>query len=183
MERLSLFLIGIFTAMAVQADMAGSADHPAIPRVAGSEMLGYAQSEYDAANVLSADAQGKLAVQNPEGARTRMLYVMKPGDTPTMVMRNYAVALEELGEVTEVYSCRNDCRAHTFSTTLWTRDTMLPTEGLPQTLLPARVYAQLRFCALSLCAGRDERIEISRRRIFRGDRREQPQCGFPQPPP
>lgn len=131
MDRIISLALGLLLAgLAQAADMTGSADHPSIPRVAGSEIAGYAHSEYDAANMLLADAQGKLVVQNPEGTRTRILYVLKAGDTPTMAMRNYEVALGELGEVTEVYSCRNDCRGHTFSTTLWTRDTMVPTEGL-----------------------------------------------------
>lgn len=130
--RIGLVLTGLFMAQLAQADMPGSADHPEIPRVAGSEIFGYAYADYDAGNLLRENAAGKLVVDHPEGARTRILYIAKPGDSPVMVMRNYAVALEELGEVTEIYSCRNDCRAHTFSTTLWTRETMLPTEGLPQ---------------------------------------------------
>jgi outer membrane protein OmpA-like peptidoglycan-associated protein len=130
--RIGLLLVGMLVAQISQADMTGSADHPDIPRIAGAEIYGYAYADYDAGNLLKEDGEGKLAVEHPEGARTRILYIAKPGDTPIMVMRNYTVALEELGEVTEIYSCRNDCRAHTFSTTLWTRDTMPPTEGLPQ---------------------------------------------------
>lgn len=130
--RIGLLVAGLFLVQIAQADMSGSADHPGIPRVAGSEIYGYAHADYDAGNLLRENEAGKLVVDHPEGARTRILYIAKPGDTPIMVMRNYAVALEELGKVREIYSCRNDCRAHTFSTTLWTRDTMLPTEGLPQ---------------------------------------------------
>ena len=130
MRLMGIFLILIAIAIPAQADMGGSADHPRIPRVAGAEIYGYAHSEYDAATMLTEAAPGKLVVKNPEGVRTRILYVAKPGDTPTMVMRNYAVALDELGEVREIYSCRNSCHGHTFSTTLWTRETMVPTEGL-----------------------------------------------------
>ena len=130
--RKGVWLLLLFAAGSVQADMVGSADHPEIPRVAGSEIIGYARSEYDVGTLLREDDSGNLVVDGPEGVRTRILYLAKPGDSPVMVMRNYAAALEELGEVTEVYSCRNDCRAHTFSTTLWTRETMVPTEGLPQ---------------------------------------------------
>jgi len=129
--RIGLLVIGLLAMQIAQADMTGSSDHPAFPRVAGSQIFGYAYSDFDAGNVLKENEAGKLVVDNPEGARTRILYIAKPGDTPVMVMRNYAVALEELGEVSEIYSCRNDCQAHTFSTTLWTRETMVPTEGLP----------------------------------------------------
>ncbi len=134
MRRIGLIIISLLTALTAQADMDGSADHPDIPRVAGAEILGYAYSDYDGATLLQEDAEGKLVVERPEGSRTRILYAMKPGDTPTMVMRNYDVALNELGEVTEIYSCRDDCRGHTFSTTLWARQSMVPTDGLPHPL-------------------------------------------------
>ncbi len=130
--RAAFLMLGLLAAQITLADMPGSADHPDIPRVAGSEIYGYAYADYDAGNLLRENEAGKLEVDHPEGARTRILYIAKPGDSPVMVMRNYAVALEELGEVTEIYSCKNDCQAHTFSTTLWTRETMVPTEGLAQ---------------------------------------------------
>lgn len=130
--RIGLIILGLMASFAALADMAGSGDHPKIPRVEGAEIFGYAQGEYDAGTLIRDDGAGKLVVDAPEGARTRILYIAKPGDSPVMVMRNYAVALEALGEVTEVYACRNNCRNHTFSTTLWTRESMVPTEGLPQ---------------------------------------------------
>ncbi len=134
MGRIALLIAGTLAALSAQADMQGSADHEAIPRVAGAEIYGYAYSEYDAGTFVQEDAGGKLVVERPEGSRTRLLYVMKPGDTPTMVLRNYEVALGELGEVTDIYSCRANCRGNTFSTTLWTNDTIVPTEGLQHPL-------------------------------------------------
>ncbi len=113
------------------ADMPGAGDHPSIPRVAGSEILGYAHSDYDAGSFLTEDADGKVMVVRPEGRRTRILYVAKAGDTPLMVHRNYQAALGELGEVEGVYDCATTgCSGHMISTTLWTRDTMIPTPGL-----------------------------------------------------
>jgi len=87
--RCTLVLLGACVALPLQADMQGAADHPDIPRVAGAEIIGYAHSDYDAGTLLRADAEGKLVVEQPEGSRTRILYAMKPGDSPTMVMRNY----------------------------------------------------------------------------------------------
>lgn len=130
MRLIAIILILFAVSFPAQADIRGSADHPAIPRVAGAEIYGYAYSDYDAGTMLAEGEPGKLIVKNPEGVRTRILYVTKPGDTPTMVMANYAVALSELGEVSEIYSCRNNCRSHALSTTLWTRETMVPTESL-----------------------------------------------------
>ena len=131
MRYVSLLLV-LWAGASAWADMPGSADHPQIPRVAGAEIFGYAFSEYDAGTMLREAQPGQLVVERPEGSRTRILYIAKDGDSPIMVMRNYAAALDDLGDVTEVYACRDSCRGHTFSTTLWTRDSMLPTEGLAQ---------------------------------------------------
>ncbi len=114
------------------ADMPGSADHPAIPRVAGAEIRGYAYSDYDAANLLSADPSGRIVVEHPEGKRTRILYINKAGDTPLMVQKNYAAALLDLGEPQEIYACSDDCNSQAIATTLWSRDTMLPTHDIAQ---------------------------------------------------
>lgn len=118
-------------AAAHAADMVGSSDHPSLPRVSGSEVLGYAFSDYDAGSFLEADTDGKVTVRHVEGKRTRILYLAKPGDTPLKVQKNYAAALADLGEVEERYSCTaTECSNHIIATTLWTRDTMLPTEGV-----------------------------------------------------
>ncbi|ANM29602.1 hypothetical protein ABI59_08450 [Acidobacteria bacterium Mor1] len=112
------------------ADMADSGDHARIPRVSGSEIIGFDQVPYDAGAFLSAGDDKKPAAVHAEGARTRILYLNKSGDTPLMVQKNYETALADLGDVEEVYVCRNDCSGHILSTTFWTRETMLPTDGL-----------------------------------------------------
>ncbi|MES9923051.1 MAG: OmpA family protein [Candidatus Thiodiazotropha endolucinida] len=112
-------------------DMPGSSDHPQLPRVAGSEILGYDFNDYDAANFLKADASKKITVVNPEGKRTRILYLAKSGDKPLVVQKNYAVALSELGNANEIYSCKNKgCKSNLLANTLWSRHTMIPTKGL-----------------------------------------------------
>ncbi len=117
------------------ADMPGSGDHPGIPRVAGAEIIGYERSDYDAGTFLYEDEGKKVAVRGAEGARTRILYVAKEGDKPLLVQRNYEVALGELGAATDVYACRDKaCNAHMLTTTLWSRDAMVPTEGLKHPL-------------------------------------------------
>ncbi|MEW8557884.1 MAG: OmpA family protein [Candidatus Thiodiazotropha sp.] len=128
---LILLSVILFAANAYAGDMPGSRDHPEILRVTGSEILGFEYNEYDAANFLKEDGGKKLTVINPEGKRTRILYLAKPGDTPLMVQKNYDVALRDLGEANEIYSCKNaGCKSHLLATTLWTRNTMVPTEGL-----------------------------------------------------
>lgn len=127
---MGLGFVGVTPAL---ADTMGS-DYESIPRVTGSEIYGYAATGYDVGTFFTkdpaADSNKKVIINEPEGARTRILYMLKPGDTPIMAMRNYDVALAELGEVSERFHCRNDCSNHKLSTTLWTKDTMVPTEGL-----------------------------------------------------
>lgn len=122
----SLPLVPLFA-----ADMAGGRDHPSIPRVSGSEILGFAYSDYDVGTFLTETPDGKSAIAAPEGRRTRILYLAKPGDTPLMVQKNYEAALADLGDPETVYACATtECSGHLLSTTLWTRDTMIPTDGL-----------------------------------------------------
>ncbi|MES9827441.1 MAG: OmpA family protein [Candidatus Thiodiazotropha sp.] len=121
----------LFTTFGYAADMPGSRDHPELPRVTGSEILGFEYNEYDAANFLKADTSKKITVVNPEGKRMRILYLAKSGDKPLMVQKNYDAALRDLGNADEIYSCKNTgCNSHLLATTLWTRNTMVPTEGL-----------------------------------------------------
>ncbi|MES9969967.1 MAG: OmpA family protein [Candidatus Thiodiazotropha sp.] len=128
---LVFFSLSLFTTLCYSGDMKGSRDHPEIPRVAGSEILGYEYNEYDAANFIKTDASKKITVVNPEGKRTRILYLAKAGDKPLMVQKNYDAALKDLGNVNQIYSCKNkECVSHQLATTLWTRNTMVPSEGL-----------------------------------------------------
>ena len=114
-------------------DMPGGRDHPEIPRVAGAEIMGFNYSEYDSANFLKTEGKKKIVVENPEGKRTRILYLAKPGDTPLMVQKNYRAALSDLGKTKEIFSCKNKkCNSHMLSTTLWSRDSMIPTEEIKQ---------------------------------------------------
>ncbi|MET0045940.1 MAG: hypothetical protein ABW100_20765, partial [Candidatus Thiodiazotropha sp. 6PLUC3] len=132
----SIFILLSFVISATNlfaADMSGGRDHPELPRVAGAEILGFSYSEYDSANFLKAEGKKKIAVENPEGKRTRILYLAKAGDTPLMVQKNYNTALSDLGKAKEIYSCKKKkCNKHILSTTLWSRDSMIPTEGVKQ---------------------------------------------------
>lgn len=114
-------------------DMSGSADHPLIPRVSGSEIFGYEHSGYDAASFVTSAEGGKLQLDQPEGDRTRILYLAKPGDSPLMVQKNYEVALNELGDVEEVFTCRDKaCPGQPFATVLWNKDIVPETHKLKQ---------------------------------------------------
>lgn len=130
--RLSVLCAGIGVGASVQAaDMAGAADHPKIPRVAGSVIIGYEQTPYDLAPFVSGVDGRNLQITEAEGRRTRILYLAKDGDSPLMVQRNYETALSDLGSVEQIYTCRDDCQ-NQLSTHLWGMDVQIPTAGLEQ---------------------------------------------------
>lgn len=113
--------------------MSDSADHPLIPRVSGSEIYGYGHSGYDAAAFVHSIEDGKLQLDEPEGERTRILYFAKHGDTPLMVQKNYEVALDELGDAEEVFTCLGRaCPGQSFASLLWGKDAVLETHKLKQ---------------------------------------------------
>ncbi|MGI9328407.1 MAG: OmpA family protein [Pseudomonadales bacterium] len=133
MKRSSLFLaiLIVFSSPIPAEDMPGGSDHALIPRVAGSTLKGHAHSGYDAGSFVNANDGSKLSVEQPEGERSRMLYLAKAGDSPLMVQKNYEAALAELGEVEEVFSCRAQaCPGSSFATLLWNREVMLETHEL-----------------------------------------------------
>ena len=131
---LALSLVGLTVASDLHAqDMAGAADHPLIPRMAGSTIHGFAASDFDVGSFVVEEPpeSRKFSLVEPEGKRRRILYIAKPNDTPPTIQKNYEVALQDLGEVELVYECRNKaCPAQFFATNLWNRDSMLPTENL-----------------------------------------------------
>ncbi len=126
-------LLVVFGRPLFAEDMPGTQDPISMPRVADAEIIGYERSEYDAGALLVLDEADAVVVSSPEGKRHRVLYLAAEGDTPLKIQRNYQAALAELGAVTETYSCTaTACDAHQLATTLWTRDTMLPTHNLKQ---------------------------------------------------
>ncbi len=91
-------------------DMEGSQDHPKIPRIEGTYIVGYAQSPYDEGTFIKGMHNKQLLEALAEGKRTRLVYIGPKTMSPLLVLRTYQNALTELGEVKEVFSCRkNDC--------------------------------------------------------------------------
>lgn len=105
-----------------QEDMPGSNDHPAIPRIEGTYIAGYAYSPYDEGEFITDMKGGKLPKAIAEGKRTRLVYLGPESVSPLFVIRNYQAALRELGEVEEVFSCvKNDCYSNFASVYIWAR--------------------------------------------------------------
>ncbi|MBT8079245.1 MAG: DUF4892 domain-containing protein [Gammaproteobacteria bacterium] len=88
------------------ADVAGSGDHPLIPRYPGSEIIKHATSDYDEYRMaISARSGGKVESQRLEGRLTRLKYRLTPTDRSDLeVLRNYRTALAEAG-FEEIFGC------------------------------------------------------------------------------
>jgi OOP family OmpA-OmpF porin len=110
------------------SDMPGSHDHPKIPRVADTTIIGFAESNYDEGTFMTGAAGRELVSENVEGKRTRIMYVGPTNLSPLAVLRNYQKAFDDLGEVEEVYSCKgDDCFQNLGGVFIWRKANQIPT--------------------------------------------------------
>jgi outer membrane protein OmpA-like peptidoglycan-associated protein len=88
------------------ADVAGSGDHPLIPRYPGSEITEYEVVEYDEyAMAIGPRSGGRPDSQKVEGSTTKILYRLTPTERSTLeVFRNYEKALLDAGFET-IFKC------------------------------------------------------------------------------
>lgn len=121
-------LIACLTAIAaIAADMPGSQDHPEIPRVADTVIVGYMRSDYDAGIFVTGMENREIQSETVEGERTRIMYLGPVGLSPLAILRNYQKALESLGRVTEIFSCRdNECYANFADAWVWSSVNQIP---------------------------------------------------------
>jgi outer membrane protein OmpA-like peptidoglycan-associated protein len=111
-----------------QADMPGSADHPDIPRIAGSRIVAFARSDYGEGVFHGSTANRSLNEERAEGALTRIVYQGGDGLSPLGALRNYQAALAELGDVEEVFTCRgNECFRNLGGAFIWAENRRIPT--------------------------------------------------------
>ena len=100
----------LFAQLAHGADVAGSGDHPLLPRYPGSEICAFESREYDEYRLVSGAAisRDEIPTVALEGRTTRNMYVLRDENrSPLEVMRNYQIALAEAG-FQELYSCSED---------------------------------------------------------------------------
>lgn len=108
-------------------DMQESRDHPKIPRVAGTSIVGYAASNYDEGVFMTGALDRELLSEEIEGKRTRIMYVGPKDLSPLGVLRNYQKGFADLGEVEEIYTCKgNDCFRNLFDSFIWRKSNRLP---------------------------------------------------------
>jgi outer membrane protein OmpA-like peptidoglycan-associated protein len=88
------------------ADVAGSGDHPLIPRYPGSEIIKQSTTDYDEYKMATSPRSGgKVESQRLEGKLTRTKYRLTPTDRSDLeVLRNYRKALADAG-FEEIFSC------------------------------------------------------------------------------
>jgi OOP family OmpA-OmpF porin len=110
------------------SDMKGSKDHPKIPRIEGTTIFGFSESSYGEGVFMSGASGNELVSENVEGKRTRIVYIGPKDLSPLGVLRNYQKALEDLGEVEEVYTCKgNDCFKNLGDAFIWRDSNQIPT--------------------------------------------------------
>ncbi len=133
------------------ADIDGSADHPLIPRYGGSEIIAYDQTTFDTYNLFIAPAttygglDANLDHTLPlEGLITEIVYRIPEDRTPLEVMRNYELALQELG-FEALFQCEAErCGGRNFN------------HSMPYNMALAENYAEQRFLSARLSDGEAE---------------------------
>lgn len=110
------------------SDMPESHDHPKVPRIEGTEIIGFAESGYDAGTFMTGSVGRELVTEDVEGKRTRILYMGPTSLSPLAVLRNYQKAFDDLGEVEEVYSCQGSgCFSNLGAEFTWRDSNQIPT--------------------------------------------------------
>ncbi len=121
-STLICFLALSVSVSAKKVDMEGSRDHPKVPRIDGTYIVGYAQTPFDEGTFITGMEHRKLQTNVLEGPRTRLVYLGPKSISSLSVMRNYQTALAELGEIKEVFSCsKHDCYRNFPEAFIWAK--------------------------------------------------------------
>ena len=122
--------LGVSSSHAAIEEIAGGADHPELPRIAGSSLVAHLTTEYGEHDFLvSYNNDGKTIsakntdVDTKEGKLTRLVYALEPTQTSLFALRNYQEAFADIGEVKEIFTCKNaNCPRDIGSRFVWPRD-------------------------------------------------------------
>ncbi len=110
-----------------ETDLKDSKDHPIIPRVSGTVITGFAESNYDEGEFVTSATGGKLNLEVIEGKRTRIMYLGPKDLSPLGVVRYYQKAFADLGEVEQVYLCKSgNCSSKLGGGLIWKGDNRIP---------------------------------------------------------
>jgi outer membrane protein OmpA-like peptidoglycan-associated protein len=118
---LGLFLASAEPLFALE-DMKGGQDHPDIPRIDGSMIVGYAYEQYGEGEFVTEIRDSNLHTEAVEGELTRVVYVGTKALGSLGILRNYQKAFEDLGKVTEKFSCRKNCPGNLGKAFIWAKN-------------------------------------------------------------
>ncbi len=111
--RLSVVLLVLLASVGAAAaqDVAGSADHPLIPRYEGARIERYDQRQYDEHVLVTGPAAtGEQDTRVIEGKITRITYLLPPDRSVLEAFRNYQSALAGAG-FEPIHTCERSCEA------------------------------------------------------------------------
>ena len=122
-----LLMLAVAHGHTQESDMPGGHDYPDLPRITGSYIAGYDQKQFDKGLFIT-DMEGYTpSLTQPEGKRTRILYVGQTDQTTLQIFRNYQVAFDALGDFEEIWSCLdNECHTHMANGVIWEKSNRIP---------------------------------------------------------
>jgi len=150
MVRLALFLGAavIPQASLAQGDMQGASDHPGVPRISDSYIVGYAFSDFDEGFFIDRlverpnDKTDVMEIRET-GKRTRIVYVVPSRYSNLAIRKNYEEAFSELGQLTEHFECRNEtCPGNLGDAFVWPEPRRIPVTGNPKHFYSSTKYYQ-----------------------------------------
>ncbi len=114
--------------LSAQPDMPGSRDHPEIPRIKDTVIVGYAYSDFDEGQLIENYVNKNLRIARPTGKRTRLMYLAPETLSGLQIEKNYYAALSALGTPDRVYGCvGGSCKSNLGSSFIWAAENRIPT--------------------------------------------------------
>lgn len=122
MRYLGLLLFSLLSGASWAGDIAGSQDHPLLPRYQDAQIIGYSSEAFRDWRFLNAPAKAYGGIDKngdstlaAEGRFTRILYRAPAERSPLEVLRNYEQALAERGFETLFRCDREACGGRNFN--------------------------------------------------------------------
>lgn len=122
--------LGVNSSFAAIDEIPGGADHPKFPRISGSSLVAHLNTEYgehdflvDYNNDGKTISANNVEVATQEGKLTRLIYALEPNQTALFALRNYQEAFADIGNIKEIYTCKNErCPRDIGNKFVWRRD-------------------------------------------------------------
>ena len=126
-QKIMFLILSIGLSVTGFADMEGSRDHPDFPRIKGSKILGYDYSVYGEGIFHSSTEGRRLNEKYAEGEHTRIIYLAPENSSPLGVLRNYQKIFSDLGQVNEIFFCKNhECFRNLGGSFIWHSNNRIP---------------------------------------------------------